>query len=364
MGQFEVYVSRDETETLEFSSERQVEETAVRVVRADLDSEEATDSVEIWHVHFHSELKLPGPDFNNAFPLRFYVPKTKASRLFLFINGFAEGHSKIWDHLGYTFAKAGVASVLVPLPQHFCRNIFFNIDDFDEDNYRLRSRENLTLYSNSLKFGLLAHPDMLVVYDRQMMADVQGLVKCVKKQEGAGHSPLEKFVKERFEPGVTCSILGFSIGGLIALQAFLNDFQSFNSCVVINSGASFQDMNASQVFEDHWRDLQRGILRSSSEFSRREKPLNFERIFLGHEKVALHDNLTEHQNKILILLGGSDPIFNRVNIVNVVPETGLAMFQIPGLPHFINIPSLGGNEWTAWTRFTARMILSFDSYRP
>jgi hypothetical protein len=363
MKHVKVYISRNETKMVEFKKDRRVDDAKSIEVLSD-------QAAEVWHVKFHSPLNVDlGPDhpsdFNNTFPLRFYLPKTKASQLFIFINGFGEGKTKVWDHLGFTFAKEGVASVLVPLPQHFCRNILFNIDDYDEDSYRLKVATELELYNNSLRFGFLAHPKMLIEYNRQMMADIEKLVRCIMGRTGAGDYHLEDFIKEHFESGTRCSILGFSLGGLVALQAFLNATDSYNSCVIVNSGASFQDMNASQVFKDDWRDLQRGILEKTRDMGRNQMPYNFDRVFLGHEKVALHDQLMDHQNKILLLLGGSDPIFNRANIVNIVPErTGLAMFQIPGLHHFINIPSLGGDVWNEWTRFTAKMILAFDQFRP
>ena len=66
---------------------------------------------------------------------------------------------------------------------------------------------------------------------------------------------------------------------------------------------------------------------------------------LGHDKVHLHDLLEENCHKILVLIGGRDRIINSKNIVNLEPyETGLAIFQIPGLEHFINIKSIAGRS--------------------
>lgn len=362
MKQVKIYTSRDETKDVLYDAERRVENVKLIPTLSGADAD-------VWHVKFHSPYSVMlgrdfHSDFNNTFPLRFYTPRKKASRLFLFVNGFAEGKTGVWDRLGSAFASEGVASVLVPIPQHFCRNVLFNVNDYDEDSYRLKS-SGLDEYNRSLRFGFLAHPRLLIEYNKQAMLDIGQIVRCVTEQTGAGEEHLEDFINERFEPGTQCSILGFSLGGLVALQAFLSNTDAYNSCVIINSGASFQDMNASKVFHEDWRDLQRGILESTRDLSRGQLPYNFDRVFLGHEKVALHDLLTIHQNKILLLLGGSDPVFNLANIINIVPaRTGLAMFQIPGLHHFINIPSLGGDVWNEWTQFTANMILAFDKFRP
>lgn len=197
------------------------------------------------------------------------------------------------------------------------------------------------------------------------MRDISELAQEILTRRGLSQDGLGTFLHDRLSARPKISILGFSLGGLVALQAFLAQPNTFNSCVLINSGASFQDMNASQVFRESWRDLQRGILESTRHLSRREMASNFERVFLGHEKVVLHDQLMQQKNKILVLLGGSDPIFNAGNIANILPqETGLAVFQIPSLTHFINIRSMGGDIWDEWSNFTAKMILSFDKFRP
>jgi hypothetical protein len=330
------------------------------------------DGSAIWHVPFHSPRGFTFGDdnpfpYNNRFSLRFYLPrKRKTSRLFLLINGLSEGVAHVWDRLGATLANAGVASVLVPLPQHYCRNTLFNINDYDpDDSFNLTSGEMLSHYSHTIKHGFLQHPELLVELDKQMMSDIDEIVRSVTLRNAAYYNKLNEFAAQHFAKRLRVSILGFSLGGLVALQSFLNNPRRFNSCILINSGASFQDMNASQVFQNNWRPLQRLILERTRNLSRREMATNFERVFLGHEKVVLHDMLIENKNKLLVLLGGSDPIFNTSNIVNILPrETGLAVFQIPALGHFINISSRGGDIWNEWSSFTARMIVSFDQFRP
>ncbi|MEM7311436.1 MAG: TIR domain-containing protein [Planctomycetota bacterium] len=357
--QVEMYVEAGVKEVLRISRHRKL-----RLARS---VQLPHDRVRREHVKFASEAAAAmGPfPFNDAFPLRFYLPHYKASRLMIMINGLAEGKTRIWDRLGSTFAANGMAAVLLPLPQHFCRHILFNCNDFfEDDEYRLDDRELLDKYTASIKYGLLAHPRSLVRLNYQLMADIACLVAYVTGRRDPSINTLKDFVDGNFEERPKCSILGFSLGGLCALQSFLNDPDAFNSCVLVNSGASFQDMNASQVFKDEWRDVQRGVVDAARAYEG-VKARNFDTVFLGNNKVDLHDMLEQQKQKLLLVLGGSDEIINTSNIHNLMPsKTGLAMFQIPSLSHFINVPNMGGRTWDEWSQFTVEMILSFDSNRP
>src|SRR6185295_4938505 len=96
--------------------------------------------------------------FNNEFSLRFYLPKSSSEvpvdRLFILLNGFAEGTTDFWDSMADSFASAGIASVLMPLPDHFCRNIFYNLNSYVEsDPFQLQETEeiNLKLFTHIMK---------------------------------------------------------------------------------------------------------------------------------------------------------------------------------------------------------------------
>jgi len=326
-----------------------------------------SDGEKIWQVPFQSPrwVRLSDNDhfaYNNFFRLRFYLPESPASQLFIMTNGFSEGVVEVWDRLGATFAKAGVGAVLLPLPQHYSRNVLFHINDYHETDHYIVNKTALKSYNAGLTYGFLRRPELLAEFDGQIMEDVKELMRAVTSRTGSSHA-MNDFTRSHFSENVEVSVLGFSLGGLVALQAFLSQPDRYHSCVLINSGASFQDMNASQVFKEHWRSLQRAILAKTRGVT--SLPADFAEVFLGHEKVMLLHRLEQHKNKLLIIIGGSDAIFNMSNIANILPrETGLAVFQIPGLGHFINIPKLGGDIWTEWSRFTANMILSFNTHRP
>ena len=42
----------------------------------------------------------------------------------------------------------------------------------------------------------------------------------------------------------------------------------YSSCILINSGASFQDMDGSSMFGKDWRKVQRGLLAASHKVAR------------------------------------------------------------------------------------------------
>ena len=329
---------------------------------------------EIHLVPFHTsrEVQSRNGRFNNKFSLRFYLPKNgikngSIDRLFIFLNGFAEATTDFWDAIGNNIAKAGAASVLVPLPDHFCRNIFFNMENFnEEDPYYLPIETiNLKSFSKIMKQTLIKDPGLFLRYNQQIQGDLHKLITAIKNPEMSDVS-ISEFTKETFADKIRVSIMGYSLGGLCALQCYLSHTELFNSCVLLNSGASFQDMDGSSMFgKEEWKELQRGLIRVSHEMREKASKNYFSHVILGHAKVELHDLLEKNCHKILVLLGGTDRIINYRSMNNLEPhDTGLAIFQIPGLEHHINIKSVSGREWQAWSDFAVKMILSFEKNRP
>ncbi len=53
------------------------------------------------------------------------------------------------------------------------------------------------------------------------------------------------------------------------------------------------------------------------------------------------------------------------NLVNLEPgQTGLAVFQVPGLGHFIGAKEIDSAGWQAWSEFAVKMILAFSRNHP
>jgi len=132
-------------------------------------------------------------NFNNEFNLRFYLPSKKKkikgkvekhNKLFIFLNGFAEGNTNFWDALGISLASKGVPAVLLPLPGHFCRNLFYNINDYNEnDSFILnKSIMDMRLFTNIMKQSLIEDPQLLLNFNRQIIGDIFRLSENIKRQ--------------------------------------------------------------------------------------------------------------------------------------------------------------------------------------
>ncbi len=63
----------------------------------------------------------------------------------------------------------------------------------------------------------------------------------------------------------------------------------------------------------------------------------FTMIALGYESIKYKKQLEELAQKILIITGGADDIFPTSLLLNLGPETGLALLQIPGMSHWISM---------------------------
>ncbi len=318
------------------------------------------------------EVESRNKRFNNEFSLRFYLPKSSpekpVDRLFILLNGFAEGTTDFWDSMAGSFASAGIASVLMPLPDHFCRNIFYNLNSYIEsDPFQLQETEeiNLKLFTQIMKRELLANPDRFIRFNRQLMGEIRKLLDYVD-EPAFSDSTFQEFFSAHFSRELTVSILGYSLGGLCALQAFLLQPERFWSCILLNSGASFQDMDGSEMFgRVEWRDHQRTLTRAGREHRQEADQNYFDHVMLGNSKKELQEMLRVQCHRILVLLGGTDSIINLRKLANLEPEeSGLAIVQIPGLEHHINIKKRAGSVWDKWRRFAADAILSFDKNHP
>lgn len=331
-----------------------------------------TDPLRIHFVRFHTRSREEVSRFNSHFSLRFYLPahssNVRLDRLFIFLNGFSEATSYFWDGIGESFARAGIASVLLPLPNHFCRNIFFNLNDFDAaDSYRLPpgADVDLKLFSAIMKREMIENAEQVIRFNHQLLDDIAKLGDCLRDPT-LEEKEICRFLGRHFSRDARISLMGYSLGGLCALQAYLMQPERYSSCVLVNSGASFQDMDGSSMFgHEEWREIQKSLLRAARKAGGSSNEDFFSHVILGHDRVELREHLANNCHKILVLLGGRDRIINFKNLVNVEPsETGLAIFQLPALEHFINVRSVSGREWQFWSEFAVQMILAFDRYHP
>ncbi|MFL6262187.1 MAG: alpha/beta fold hydrolase [Thermoanaerobaculia bacterium] len=326
-------------------------------------------------VRFHTRSREEISRFNSHFSLRFYLPRSsrksrvRLDRLFVFLNGFAEATTDFWDGIGESFARAGVASVLLPLPNHFCRNIFFNLNNFHPgDSYFLSPKADVDLkqFTAIMKREMIENAGQVIRFNFQLMDDIQKLVDCLQNPLPLEEKEICDFLGKHFSRQTRVSLMGYSLGGLCALQAYLAQPERYSSCILVNSGASFQDMDASSMFgHEEWREVQKSLIQAARKVGELEENNFFTHVILGHNRVELHEQLAKNCHKILVMVGGRDRIIRLKNMLNIEPEeTGLAIVQIPGLEHFINMRSQSGREWQAWSEFAVQMILAFARHHP
>ncbi len=88
----------------------------------------------------------------------------------------------------------------------------------------------------------------------------------------------------------------------------------------------------------------------------------FSRVVLGNESLIYKKQLMETAQKILIVAGGADEIFPGRLLINIGPDTGLPLLQIPGLTHWIKFKSR--EKWLKWKNVLIDLMETFNLSHP
>jgi pimeloyl-ACP methyl ester carboxylesterase len=377
--------------------------------------------------------------YNLNYYLRFYIPKAAKKKslkdLFIMFNGLGDAGSLVYDDLGLEFAKRGLASVLVPLPCHYHRRNDFNCRD--NDIFSAIDRDESRACTQSIVSEIARSPSVLIHMYRHILRDAFNFLNTISGDKET-NPYVHSFFDEWFVKSTRLHLLGYSLGGLVALALILRYPNEFHSCYLVESGASFEQINAGILFErkshvvrsvwqrrilphlcssdgkiedvqhllvcqydsekikDDYKKLVKKLKKlknpesmdfPESMFVRRqieaesiwtsvvkdmiriygnehktlmppEEADIFEKIVLGDHKIIYKDDLAEKCTRILIILGGSDVIFQMDAIMSFAPrETGLAILQIPKLGHWLKFSHR--DVWSTWKGFIVRTILEF-----
>jgi len=87
----------------------------------------------------------------------------------------------------------------------------------------------------------------------------------------------------------------------------------------------------------------------------------FNQIFLGFRRLDYKEALENLKDKILIITGGADDIFPTREILNVGPDTGLTLVQIPDITHWIKHSSR--KDWEKWLIMLIDFMEAFNKER-
>ena len=319
------------------------------------------DHIDDYHVRINklfplcSEAKEPSIESYKRFHLRFYIPLEvfqdkfkKVEKCFIMFNGLDEiDHFVLYDQIGKGLCKNGISAILLPLPDHLNRNAEYRFNSADKRRRPSESfiNEPITIWEAYLQF----------------VKEVEFLIQHLT---GACHSGFNGecclFYRQFFNTNVSISLLGYSLGGLIALTNFLIQKYNFNSCILINSGAKLNDIDVSEFqSEQEWQKTVKEL--SNVHYSldtRNEIHRLFDMTFLGNNLPCLKDELREKCKKILFILGGADSVTKFRSIRQIEPDYhGLAILKLPGIHHFLSLDT----HWDQWFPIVNVMIHNFDN---
>lgn len=290
---------------------------------------------------FHVRIYLPQNVYNDKYE--------KVKKCFICFNGLDEiGSFTIYDQIGKGLASKGYGLILLPIPDHLNRNPEY------------RNNDKLKTLKPSSTF--LREPETVFEAFKQINSEVEILIQHIK-----GLCVLHNdehccaFYRRFFSENAKISLIGYSLGGLIALSNFLvND--RINSCILLNSGSKLEDIDVSEFAEKHkWIEMVDNLKRSYFNFKIKESEKDsydlFNMIFLGGHRELLQDRLEKKSERILFILGGSDSVTNFDSIHEMEPNGhGLSILKLPGIHHFLAIDT----HWDRWFPLVLNMITSFD----
>lgn len=328
-----------------------------------------TDALHICWMKLHPmcivKRKLSLKD-HRRFHLRFYIPRAKnieiqprIKRVVIILNGLDEvDYYTLYDQLGAGLAIHDIASILLPMPDHLNRHQKFRKPEKDMTPQETEERPSKALISNPL-----------TIFHRyeQLIGEIDTLVRHIRGVSCREVNRSCRFFSEYFDPNARISILGYSLGGLAALAAFLKDPQQYTTCILLGSGVQLGDIEIERVMDPKtWKkfidDLHKrwNTFYSSKKFrSTKDRMITsyFGDIFLGNNPKTLSLKLKEHTRRVLFILGGADPMVRLEDLRKITPKDhGFALLGLPGVSHFLAIDE----AWVGWSKVITDFIAGFE----
>lgn len=116
------------------------------------------------------------------------------------------------------------------------------------------------------------------------------------------------------------------------------------------------------VARELWRDVMATLYESTKKAPIKDLLLGrelglFKQIYLGFERVSYARMLEQVQDRILIISGGADRIFPTRSLLELGPDTGLALLQVPGITHWVKHHS--EERWKDWQEMVVDFMETF-----
>lgn len=319
---------------------------------------------------------------NLDFYLRFYLPKEmmttpgrRPERFIIMFNGLNEifpRYFALYDRLGTSFAARKIASALLPTPFHLNRSAvrkdsiekYKDRKDVPAEDYKIPGEQLIKnpfyLYMNFIQnlheYRILRH----------LLAGEFDKICTTDQYEIDSPNAEDQDFYKRFICSETLevSLLGYSLGGLLALSCFYDNTDSVKSCVLLNSGATIDKMTLKGIMDDReWKETVTKLKHDEnmSENPLIEQNLRYDPLYRQIRTVFFSDDLfssdiEEAGKKLILIIGGKDKIIPPESIKRLEPEGyGLNIVQISELAHFL----VGDVVFDRWYPRLIRILLDF-----
>ncbi|MBI4743647.1 MAG: alpha/beta hydrolase [Actinobacteria bacterium] len=321
-----------------------------------------------------------------SFDLSFYVPLNavslplqKIQNLLIMLNGLNEIehiHYSHYDRIGASLALRYIGAVLFPTPFHLNRTSY--LEERFRTRYENRSNSKQrwpqapgapTMMRKPHK-SMLSRPESLFYCFKQIANEITSFARYLRKSHGSTNtadasvnmdSNDNYFYDYLFDrPNLKVHLLGYSLGGLQALFTFLRNPDLFDHCILVNSGASIDDLKTKPVgiYDDEWKEIKRKCheirFHLPDDIGDERAFLNevlFERPF-NDERIA--NVFRQNAHKLLFIAGGADIVSPAEHLLQFLKKEdhvatntefrGLNILQVEGLGHPLQ-RSLDYDRW-------------------
>ena len=275
-------------------------------------------------------------EFNFEFYLRFYFPKkqmttinSKSDQLIIMFNGLNEVKDlnfSLYDRLGRSFASQGFPAVLFPTPFHLNRAAIETSEDDDSreerpkklpDNFIKKPTDPLEKRPYCLYMNFIQ-----IIYEykifRHLISHEFDNIKCKSYWIATPNKEEKYFYNQHFKHKKNdISLLGYSLGGLMALSCFASDSERINSCALLNSGAALDEMNLTKFVDKKVWEKIAGNLKTVVNWGCDKTTVNeiledpnyeiIQKVFFNS---PFEENIDKVGKKLIFIMGGKDQIIN------------------------------------------------------
>lgn len=292
------------------------------------------------------------------FHLRYYIPREyfndarkKIDRILVMTNGLDEFDKYLlYDQLGTRLASLGLATVLLPLPDHLNRHIRYRLKQPNEEKIKVKPSGEIIGNPMVLHDRFLQYKEELRRLRHHI--DWKTSKDACKDPEGSSCS----FYRHFFADVVRVSYLGYSLGGATMLCDFLEFEKSLNACFLLNPAINLPAVNGSVMFgQEQWDTFIENLTDIMRAYPQKDRL--FEEILLGGSIRKTPKLLQENGRRLLFIFGGKDSFTSYKHSQGIMPEKwGSGMLIIPGIEHFV----AENEEWKKWSQLTVKLISDFE----